>query len=120
MEFEVHYIKNHDFKTIQGNGIFGGLTNSGQIDINFFTERGPIPKKLIYEVEPETGEIKKEIGRESKNGIIREVHLGVLLDAATAKSIIEWLQEKVDQIEKIQKEQVKNVRVKEVKKKKQN
>ncbi len=99
MKVETHYIKNHDFKTIEGSGIFGGLTNNGKINVNFFTDRAPIPKKIILEIDPLTGKIIQEIERDSKEGIIREVQFGVLLNIDTAKNIVEWLTQKIDEYE---------------------
>lgn len=95
MKFETHYIKNNDFKTVQGNGVFGGITHNGQINMSFFTDRAPIPKKITLDIDPGSGEILSEIERECKEGIIREVHFGVLLDKETAKRIVDWLNEKI-------------------------
>ncbi|NVJ46463.1 MAG: hypothetical protein HWE07_05020 [Cytophagia bacterium] len=97
MKIETHYIKNHDFKTVEGSGIFGGLTNNGQININFFTDRAPIPKKIILDVDPSTGKIIQEIERDSKEGVIREVQFGVLLNIETAKNIVGWLNQKIEE-----------------------
>jgi len=99
MKVETHYIKNHDFKTVEGSGVFGGLTNNGQINMNFFTDRAPIPKKIVLEVDPQTGKIVNEIERDSKEGIIREVQFGVLLNVDTAKKIIDWLNQKIDEFD---------------------
>lgn len=100
MIVETHYIKNHDFKTVEGSGIFGGLTNNGQININFFTDRAPIPKKIVLEVDPSSGKIIREVERESKEGIIREVQFGVLLNIESAKNIVEWLNQKIEEHQK--------------------
>lgn len=99
MDYEINFIKNSDFKTVQGNGVFGGLTNTGQINLNFYTDRAPIPQKITLDIDPKDGNIKGESGRESKEGIIREVHFGVLMDINTAKSVVEWLQEKISKLE---------------------
>ncbi len=100
MKVETHYIKNHDFKTVEGSGIFGGLTNNGQININFFTDRAPIPKKIILEVDSVTGKIIQEVERDSKEGIIREVQFGVLLNIETARNIVDWLNQKIEEHQK--------------------
>lgn len=99
MDFEAHFIKGSDFKTVQGSGVFGGLTSSGQINMNFFTDRAPIPTRIVLDVDPNTGKVLGEKERETKNGIVREVHFGVLMDINTAKSTVEWLSEKIKQFE---------------------
>jgi hypothetical protein len=44
-------------------------------------------------------EVKED--RETREGIIRETEIGILMDADVAKSLVTWLQEKIDQIESI-------------------
>ena len=97
MKYEAHYIKTGDFKTVLGSGIYGGLTNTGQINMNFFTDRAPIPTKITFDIDPDNGNILGELEREIKEGIIREVHFGVLLDVDTAKSIVSWLNDKIEE-----------------------
>jgi len=92
-----HFVKTSDFKTHYITGIFGGVTSANQISMSFFIERNVIPKEITYEVSDEG--LVTEIGREAKLGIVRETPAGVLLDLATAKSIVAWLSDRISQVE---------------------
>lgn len=100
-EVEFHYIKAAGFRVIHADGVWGGPTPRGYISMSFFSERIPIPRRLVYEV-PKSGIIAgnappKET--ETKQGIIREVEADIMVDLETAKSMLVWLQEKVDALE---------------------
>lgn len=96
---DVHYIKNNDFKTVLATGIIGGITPNGLIDMNFFIDRIPIPQKVTHSLSG--GSLGTEIRKDSKKGIIREVNFGVVLDFTTAKSMLEWLDTKVKELESL-------------------
>lgn len=102
-KLEIHYIKNNDFRTLFGSGVFGGVTPQGLVNVNFFTERAAIPSKVVYAVNGLEDPLQMtEIEREGKEGVIREVHFGVLMDINMAISFREWLDNKIQQIQQIQ------------------
>lgn len=92
-----HFKKSPDFKTALATGIYGGPTIQGLININFFVDRPPLPKSVSHEIDGER--IGAEVEKEVKNGLIREVHSGILLDVNTAKSVVEWLNDKIEILE---------------------
>jgi hypothetical protein len=96
---DTHYVKDHEFRTSYATGVFGGITPNGLIDANFYSERIPIPKRITFKVDAETGHILEETERDTKKGFVREVHCGVLIDVGLAKSMIQWLEERIKQIE---------------------
>ena len=96
---DFHYIKSNSFRVVHADGVYGGPTPRGYIVVNFYSERAPIPQKITQELTP-PGQLGEEIGQEGKVGIVREVEVGVTIDISHAKSLIQWLQEKVDVIEK--------------------
>ena len=97
-QIEVHYIKNNDFRTVFGSGVFGGITPQGQMNINFFTERASIPSKVVYAVNQVGDPLQlTEIDREGKDGIIREVQFGILMDMSMAITFREWLDSKIQE-----------------------
>lgn len=93
-----NYIKADNFHSILATGVIGGITVNSLIDMNFFTDRVTIPQKITFEVQ-KSGIVSKEIGRDSKDGSVREVHFGAIIDTKTAKSLIAWLNEKINIIE---------------------
>lgn len=101
--FDTHYVKNNDFRTVFTSGIFGGVTPSGLINMNFFSDRAPIPKRITFEVDPKAGQLNNEVERDSKEGVVREVHFGMLIDINTAKSVVEWLNQKIAHLENLNK-----------------
>ena|SRR5258708_3293381 len=97
----IEYIKSNLFRVVHADGAFGGISPRLDLFITFYSERFPIPKVLTYEMTPSgaTGqEIQSE--RETKAGVIREVEIGVMLDLLTAKSLAEWLNGKIAELEK--------------------
>jgi hypothetical protein len=101
MEIKQHFVKNNDFKTVPGSGVFGGITSSGLINMVIFTERVPLPENIIVEIDDELGTIKREVSREIKQGTMRELQMGVLFDIETAKATANWLNSHVESLEKI-------------------
>lgn len=92
-EIEFHYIKSNSFRAVHCDGVWGGTTPRGYITMNFYSERAPIPNRLKHAVEPD-GRVGKEIaeGRITREGIIREVEVEVIMDLEMAKSVVDWLQ----------------------------
>lgn len=103
-EVEFHYIKSNHFRVIHGDGVYGGVTPRGFIHLNFFSERAPIPQKITHEVTV-SGQLGKEISAEGKEGIVREVEIGVVISLEQAQSLTKWLQEKIQLIETASKQQ---------------
>ena len=97
---DFHYIKSNSFRVVHGDGVWGGTTPRGYIAMSFFSERSPIPTKLTHEVSPSG--LGEETDRESREGIIREVEVEVLVDLDTAKSLIPWLEGHIRALEQLQ------------------
>jgi hypothetical protein len=99
------YLKSNLFRIIHVDGAYGGVTPRLGLFVSFYSERPPIPRVLVHQLKEGGGlgdEIKEK--RESREGIIREAEVGVLMDADVAKSLVTWLQQKIDQIESIKTE----------------
>ena len=97
---DIHFLKNNDYRTVFASGVFGGVTPNGLVNINFFTDRAPLPNKITYEIDPQNPSLKKEAEREGRKGFVREVHFGVVLDKETTKLTIAWLTEQLANLEK--------------------
>lgn len=85
-----HLMKGNFFRVIHADGAIGGITPSREIFLSLFSERGAIPT-LIEQAVNADGSLGKEISRESKEGIVREIEVGVVLSSRAAKGIAEWL-----------------------------
>ena len=95
---DFHYIKSNGFRVVHADGAWGGLTPRGYIAMNFFSERFPIPRRLAHEIRPD-GTLAQETDRDSKKGVVREVEVEVMVDLAMAKSLILWLNDKIQTLE---------------------
>jgi len=98
------YIKSNFFRVVHADGVFGGLTPRLDIHMDLWSERFAIPKETVHQLKPD-GTLGEELREERvvQDAIVREVEVGVVIDVGLAKSMIDWLQDKIDQIEEAQK-----------------
>ena len=73
------YIKSQNFRVIHMDGALGGLTPNGHIHMSLYSERPPIPRRMVYPLaEGQLGEeIKDE--RVTRDAIVREVDIDVMM-----------------------------------------
>ena len=95
---DFHYIKASGFRVVHADGVWGGPTPLGYITMSFFSERAPIPRKISFELESQ-GTLGQETSRDTKDGLVREVDVEVVVDLRMAKNLMEWLNEKVQYLE---------------------
>jgi len=97
-----HHIKGNLFRVIHADGAVGGITPTGEIFFSLFNQRMPIPK-LIVQGFTETGELGPEImgEREIRDGIIREVEVGVIMNPTVAKQLRDWLDQNLQLIAQV-------------------
>lgn len=88
---EFHYIKSNFFRTVRGDGVFGGVSPRGDIQIALFSERMPIPQIQVWDVAD--GQLKAEVAdkRVSRPGIVREVEINVIMTVDMAKDLAKFL-----------------------------
>lgn len=100
-KLRIEYKKSNSFRVIHADGAYGGTSPRLQLFIAFYSERFPIPQVLTYETS-ETGAPIKELvsERESKEGVFREVEVGVTMDINAAKGFATWLNEQITELEK--------------------
>ena len=94
-----HYIKSNSFRVVHGDGVWGGGTPNGNISMSFWSQRAPIPQTLTHEITP-GGDLGDEIARESKQDVIREVEVAVVVSLDVAKSLVTWLEDKVERLDR--------------------
>lgn len=94
-----HYIKSNYFRVIYATGVQGGISPKGDIEIAFFNERNPLPERIAHSLTKPSGlptddvmlgpEIAAE--RVSKEGVVREVEVQIVMNRATAQAVHQWL-----------------------------
>lgn len=98
VSFEYRISPNYILHAI--SGVFGGLNAQGDIIMNFFSERHPIPKKATYKV-AEDGSLVDPPETEEVASLIRNVPLGMSISPQTARTFAKWLTDKADEFDKI-------------------
>lgn len=89
-----------DYKIYAINGIFGGVTPKGEVMMNLFYERQPIPKKSTYNIKKD-GTIGDETDRIVGKSFVRSIPLGVSMTIDTAKALRQWLDDKIEQFDTV-------------------
>ncbi|MFD0825874.1 hypothetical protein ACT8ZR_09365 [Neobacillus sp. M.A.Huq-85] len=99
VNFKYKFAENYN--PVYSNGVFGGPSPRGELVMNFFFERTPIPYNEVRKVN-EFGQITDEIIATPKDeiGIVRYVSNGVVMNLQQAKSFHEWLGQHIQQMER--------------------
>ena len=99
-----HYIKGNFFRVIHADGAIGGITPSRDIFVSLFSERAALPKMIEQTVKLD-GSLGDEVAREGKDGIVREVEVGIVLSLNAAQLIADWLHNQVKVLKESRPEQ---------------
>ena len=92
---DFHYLKTSSYRSFRVDGAFGGLTPKGEIYLELYLERQVTPKIVTHEIN-KNGQLGKELKREGKRGMIREVECGISLDIVTAQTIRDFLDKQIN------------------------
>jgi hypothetical protein len=99
-----HYLKSNAYRVIHVDGIVGGQTPTGLLHFSFYTERLPIPT-LVEHAATDLGggqmRLGKEIRREGKDGIVRDVEVGVIMTVDMAMKLRGWLDDKISKLTEV-------------------
>jgi hypothetical protein len=95
-----HWIKSNFFRVIHADGVWGGITPTGNVQMAIFSQRTPIPQQTAQKLYSggNLGEDLPEL-KVCKDGIVREVEIEVIMDLNLAVSIRAWLDEKIKVLE---------------------
>ena len=99
-EIVFHYIKSNHFRVVHADGVWGGVTPRGLVQINFYSERQPIPKQTVHGInEDQTLGDEIQDQRVTREGVVREIEFGAVMDLRAAKSLRDWLDKKLQVVE---------------------
>jgi hypothetical protein len=92
----------NDYRPEVVNGIWGGLSPRGLIEMNFFTEHKDLPIRTTHSLS-EDGKLEgtAETRDPSVDVLIRVFKQGIVVDLSTAESIYNWLGEKIKVLKKV-------------------
>jgi hypothetical protein len=91
-----NYIKTNNYRTYHVDGVFGGLTAHRKIYMELFLERAVTPQSIDVEVRQD-GTLGEEVSRTGKEGLVREIEAGAIMDVSVAEGLRDWLDEKIKQ-----------------------
>lgn len=97
-----HYLKTGAYRPLHVDGAVGAITPQGLISMSLYSEHIPIPQSVTHAV-TEEGVLGAEISeaRRAKEGVIRDVEATLLLSETVARSIQKWLEERLDELERL-------------------
>lgn len=94
----IQYVKSNNFFSQFSSGVYGGISVNGNICMNFFIDRVPIPDSLKVQLN-EDGKVFEEDYSDSGVSSVREVTSCIIMDYHTAKSFHNWLGSKLSELE---------------------
>src|SRR5262249_41383423 len=102
---KVEFVTKYDqgYSIVGCNGIFGGITARGDIKMDFFQESQAIPDLIVNKVLPD-GSLAEEIERHPQLQTVRLMRVSVLMTSSQIPVMINWLQEKLAFMERLDQE----------------
>lgn len=94
------YIKSNSFRVIHVDGFHGGPSPRPGVQVCAFSERWPIPQQTIHSMDASgmvSGEIKEQ--RVSRDAIVREVEFEMMMSVDVARSLRDFLSQKLASID---------------------
>lgn len=107
-DFKFKYIFTYDYNPVYVNGAHGGVTPRGELVVNFYLERQPLPNSITHDLNP-NGTIGSEAAVEPgdlNKSLVRYISNGVVLTHQTARELHHWLGEKIKEMEALEKARV--------------
>ncbi|MEI6208691.1 MAG: hypothetical protein WCP20_18095 [Desulfuromonadales bacterium] len=104
-ELTFKYVFNYGYNPSYVNGAQGGFSPRGEMVINFYLERQPLPESITHEITPE-GAIGREIGvepRDLASSMVRFIDTGVVMNYENARVFHSWMGDKLRELEEMQK-----------------
>jgi hypothetical protein len=95
------YVFPDDYNTLYVNGAYGGVSPRGELVMNFYLERQPVPRWHENEL-GESGGIGEELSSEPPKDlliIIRYIQAGVVMNLENARSVRDWLSSHIASLE---------------------
>jgi hypothetical protein len=83
------------------NGAYGGPNGFGNIIANFWSERGPIAKTHVFQVDKDGNIISDSLEQNLQESMTRDVLFAISLTPSVARSMGEWLIRHADNLIKM-------------------
>ncbi|MCL2760240.1 MAG: hypothetical protein FWD70_01155 [Desulfuromonadales bacterium] len=98
------YVFNYTYNPVYVNGAHGGLSPRGELVMNFYLERPPLPHELNHEINPNgtIGNVTHEKPEDLQQSLVRYIENGVVLNFETARNLYFWMGERLKEMEAIE------------------
>jgi len=105
--------RSNHFRVVHADGAYGGLTPYGNVFFTLYSDHPVFPETTIHSL-TEEGALGPELSGEKKlkDGVHRELEVGVVMNLQTAKALQLWLEERVKILESLQPQQTQESEVK--------
>lgn len=96
------YLKGAEFRVLHADGAFAALTTQGGLAISFFSERQPIPRRVVHKLNPD-GSIGDEIAEQRvvRDAMVRDVDVTITMNMEAAKRISELFAKIIQKFDEI-------------------
>lgn len=87
-----------DYNPKYVNGAYGGINLQGEIVVNFYFERVPVPNSITHEIAND-GTLGTPVATDPKDlarSVLRYVQDGVVMNIEVAKQIHDWLGKQIE------------------------
>ena len=79
-------------RVIYVDGVFGGITPTGQVHMVLYNERHPIPDSITYFIAPDSDTLLgSESQREQRKEIHREMEISIVMNPPAVEALHQWL-----------------------------
>jgi hypothetical protein len=102
-EVVLDYIKGEFFRVIHADGVIGGPTPQGLLHVAFYSERPPIPKRMVQTLTP-TGALGNTIPEKTvvrDCNAVRELDVDVMMTFQVAEQFHLWLGQRLEEWKKV-------------------
>ena len=106
-KLQFHYIKGSGYREVACHGALGAVTAQKKIWMALFSERGPIPRVVEFEIAAPEGAEAVEFNEtastpthvEGRQGIVRHVEFSAYMDLDVATRLHTWLGQRLAELQ---------------------
>lgn len=100
-KLQISYKESPHYRVVHANGAYGGVSPLGELVMALYSERMQFPDRAVIRFDSNGIPSPEEF--QIEQGVVREIEVGVMLDLKSAKSLAEWLEQKIAVLERISK-----------------
>ena len=102
-ELEIR-IRSEGAQIVHVDGAWGGLTTQGLVNMGLYSESQAHPDRTVYKYPDDLPGKLTELSRIGGGYVVRQIQVQAFISIPVAKAIADWLLQKVEEAERIQKE----------------